>query len=140
MFSYPDAARYRVGPNYQQLPVNRPISKVYAPYQRDGPATINGNYGADPDYIRSEFIHLRKPRMVKDIQHDEWVGRVTAYTSEVEDDDYEQARMLWEIMGKEGQQQDLLNNVAKDLGNCIEGIRKDAVGKLTSIQPPINRI
>ncbi|KAF2873802.1 catalase-like domain-containing protein [Massariosphaeria phaeospora] len=43
MFSYPDAARYRVGPNYQQLPPNR-AKYVYSPYQRDGPATINGNY------------------------------------------------------------------------------------------------
>jgi catalase len=50
MFSYPDAARYRVGPNYQQLPCNKARSPVYSPYQRDGPSTINGNYGGDPDY------------------------------------------------------------------------------------------
>jgi catalase len=49
MFSYPDAARYRIGPNYQQLPCNRALH-VYSPYQRDGPMRIDGNYGADPDY------------------------------------------------------------------------------------------
>jgi catalase len=48
MFSYPDAARYRLGPNYQQIPCNMPISTVYSPYQRDGPGSVNGNYGADP--------------------------------------------------------------------------------------------
>src|SRR5258708_1824268 len=26
MFAYPDAARYRLGVNYQQLPCNRPVS------------------------------------------------------------------------------------------------------------------
>lgn len=49
MFSYPDAARYRVGPNYQQLPCNRPL-EAYSPYQRDGPMRVDGNYGSDPDY------------------------------------------------------------------------------------------
>lgn len=59
MFSYPDAARYRVGPNYNQLPPNRPLSTVYSPYNRDGPGTINGNYGGDPDYVRSEFRPMK---------------------------------------------------------------------------------
>jgi catalase len=49
MFSYPDAARYRIGPNYQQLPPNAP-KKAYSPYQRDGPMRFDGNYGSDPDY------------------------------------------------------------------------------------------
>jgi catalase len=49
MFSYPDAARYRVGPNYQQLPCNR-AKYVYSPYQRDGPMRYDGNYGGEPDY------------------------------------------------------------------------------------------
>lgn len=49
MFSYPDAARYRVGPNYQQLPCNRALS-VYSPYQRDGFMRADGNYGGDPNY------------------------------------------------------------------------------------------
>ncbi|KAG7406197.1 Peroxisomal catalase [Fusarium oxysporum f. sp. rapae] len=49
MFSYSDAAGYRVGPNYQQLPCNRPLD-AYSPYQRDGPMRLDGNYGSDPDY------------------------------------------------------------------------------------------
>lgn len=49
MFAYPDAARYRVGPNYQQLPGNRAMH-VHCPYQRDGPMRFDGNYGADPGY------------------------------------------------------------------------------------------
>ena len=34
MFAYPDAQRYRLGSNYAQLPPNRPIAPVYAPYIR----------------------------------------------------------------------------------------------------------
>lgn len=50
LFSYPDAARYRVGPNYQQLPCNRAANHIYSPYQRDGPMRLDGNYGWEPDY------------------------------------------------------------------------------------------
>ena len=59
MFAYPDAARYRLGVNYQQLPSNRAHVKVYNPYERDGRARIDGNYGGDPDYIRSEIRPVR---------------------------------------------------------------------------------
>lgn len=55
MFSYPDAARYRVGPNYQQLPCNR-AKYVYSPYQRDGPMRLDGNYGGDPFYGKTPII------------------------------------------------------------------------------------
>lgn len=84
MFSYPDSQRYRLGPNYQQLPCNAPLSSVYSPYQRDGPGTINGNYGADPDYVRSSFRTVGKGPT--DIKHDEWVGRIQAYTSSLEEE------------------------------------------------------
>ena len=36
-FSYSDTQRYRVGPNYLQLPVNAPKNVQVATNQRDGP-------------------------------------------------------------------------------------------------------
>lgn len=36
MFAYPDAARYRLGINYQFLPTNVAKSHVYCPTERDG--------------------------------------------------------------------------------------------------------
>ncbi|KAJ9653806.1 catalase A [Neophaeococcomyces mojaviensis] len=127
MFSYPDAARYRLGPNYQQFPNNKPLSKVYAPFQRDGPGTINGNYGADPDYIGSQFKPLGHSRYKKDIAHDMWVGEVTAYVSEVEEDDFEQARMLWRLMAEKGEQQTLIDNLTSHMGKCQYDIKRDAI-------------
>jgi len=35
LFSYPDTHRYRIGPNYQQLPINRPQCPVHS-YNKDG--------------------------------------------------------------------------------------------------------
>jgi len=126
MFSYPDAARYRLGVNYQQLPCNVPISPVYNPYQRDGPGTINGNYGADPDYVRSSLKLVRHGP--KDIKHDEWVGRVTAYSSDVTDDDFVQATDLWHLLGREeGLQKNLITNLTGHLKKAIPRVRSETI-------------
>ncbi|KAB8304452.1 hypothetical protein EYC80_003847 [Monilinia laxa] len=114
--SYPDAARYRLGTNYQQLKSNEPHCSVYAPYQRDGLSSINGNYGSDPNYVRSSFGPLApvtcKVQTVHDIQHELWSGKLTVFTSEVVDDDFE----------------NLVRNVAGDLANVKgERVRREAI-------------
>jgi catalase len=40
LFSYPDTHRHRIGANYQQLPVNRPLTGVHT-YSVDGPMTYH---------------------------------------------------------------------------------------------------
>ena len=135
MFSYPDAARYRVGPNYQQLPCNAALSKVYSPYQRDGPSTINGNYGGDPDYVRSSFRPLAHGP--KDVAHDEWVGKVQAYSSDVEEDDFVQARDLWKIMlEEEGAEENFLANVTGHMKSALPEVQKEAISELKLVMPP----
>lgn len=49
VFSYPDTQRHRLGPNFDQIPVNCPINGVNN-YQRDGFMTVNGNQGPQPNY------------------------------------------------------------------------------------------
>lgn len=55
LFAYPDAARYRLGVNYQQLATNTAKSQVYCPFQRDGFINFSDNYGADPNYVGSSL-------------------------------------------------------------------------------------
>lgn len=81
MFSYPDAARYRVGPNYQQLPPNQPLN-AYSPFQRDGPMRFDGNYGSDPDYGEYAFNRVNTGQIIDSDgsslvvpQDQEWSGR-----------------------------------------------------------------
>lgn len=45
MFAYPDAARYRLGINYQFLPTNAAKSEVYCPIERDGFMNFTKNMG-----------------------------------------------------------------------------------------------
>ncbi|KAM0149407.1 hypothetical protein ACHAPG_009422 [Botrytis cinerea] len=130
----PDAARYRLGTNYQQLQSNAPHCPVYTPYQRDGLSSINGNYGPDPNYVRSSFVPLapvtKNAQAVHNIQHELWSGKLMAFTSEVVDDDFIQPRYFWrEVLGKqEGQQENLVGNVAGELVNVKhERVRREAI-------------
>jgi catalase len=52
LFSYPDTHRYRIGPNYLQLPVNQPLVPVHS-YNQDGP--MNFRPGGDPVYAPNSY-------------------------------------------------------------------------------------
>jgi catalase len=54
LVSYPDAHRYRVGTNYESLPVNRPKAEVNT-YHRDGAMRFDANGGKAPNYEPNSF-------------------------------------------------------------------------------------
>ena len=54
LFAYPDAQRYRIGTNYQALPVNRPKNDVNH-YQRDGSLRFDGNGSGQDNYEPNGF-------------------------------------------------------------------------------------
>ena len=129
MFSYPDAARYRIGPNYQQLPPNRPHSRVYSPYERDGPATINGNYGGDPDYVRSTLHPVALTSHHAMTAAETWHGNVKLHASSVTEKDFEQPRELWRIICDEGGREEFVGNVVGMLGGVEAALVERAVGE-----------
>mmetsp|Transcript_42947 Transcript_42947/g.41308 ORF Transcript_42947/g.41308 Transcript_42947/m.41308 type:complete len:86 (+) Transcript_42947:875-1132(+) len=43
LFSYPDTHRHRLGPNYDQIPINCPYKSRVDNYQRDGPMNVTNN-------------------------------------------------------------------------------------------------
>ena len=45
LFSYPDAHRHRLGPNFEQISINCPFRVKVANGIRDGNMTVNGNQG-----------------------------------------------------------------------------------------------
>ncbi|KAJ5033974.1 catalase A [Penicillium rubens] len=115
LFAYPDAARYRLGVNYQQLPTNAAKAQVYSPFQRDGRMRLDDNYGGDPNYIGSS---VKPTKFYQDVKgsspgalslhtdHEKWVGEVAAYTSEITDADFVQPAALWGVIGREPGHQD----------------------------------
>lgn len=146
MFAYPDAARYRLGVNYQQLPCNRPVCPVYSPYERDGSMNTTSNYGSDPNYVNSAI----KPVKFKSTtygasgstytaggdggKHELWVhGAVEGYASDVTDEDFVQPRDFWDnVLGiQPGQQDHFVENVAAHLGKALPAVQKRSLRKST---------
>jgi catalase len=54
LISYPDAHRYRLGANFERLPVNRPKCPVHT-YNRDGFMRADENGGDSPNYEPNSF-------------------------------------------------------------------------------------
>lgn len=146
MFAYPDAARYRLGVNYQQLPCNRPVAPVYSPYERDGAMRHATNYGGDPNYIRSTLKEvnfagkLGSQGFSTGCDHDNWAGQTAAFTSEVTDDDFVQATMFWEMLGKQpGQQEALVGNLVADIGGAIPRIQAATVDMFARVHKDLGK-
>ncbi|TDE98919.1 catalase [Occultella glacieicola] len=56
LFSYGDAARYRVGVNHHQIPVNYPRGATNVnTYHRDGQMRVDGNQGGVPGYTPNSY-------------------------------------------------------------------------------------
>ena len=55
VLSYADAHRYRLGVNYQQIPVNQAKNAPVQTYHRDGVMRTDGNHGAQVDYEPNSF-------------------------------------------------------------------------------------
>ncbi|OAA75117.1 Catalase-like domain, heme-dependent [Akanthomyces lecanii RCEF 1005] len=135
MFAYPDAARYRLGTNYQMLPTNHAVAPVYCPFQRDGFMNFTRNYGDDPNYVNS----LLKPTAYKPApcpaaistitEHEKWVGEVCTFTSSLGPDDFAQATELWHVLGRDpGHQERFIGNLADNLAKVQHSqLRKLAI-------------
>jgi catalase len=55
LFAYADAHRYRLGVNFERLPINAPHVKVHNTYQRDGQMRFDGNAGSAVNYEPNSF-------------------------------------------------------------------------------------
>lgn len=129
LFSYPDTHRHRLGVNYQQIPVNAPLH-AFNPYQRDGAMAVNGNYGRNPNYPSSFRPLTHRPSAAGGAPaatpHETWAGAVVNdLFGEVTPRDYEQARGLWNVLGRQpGQQENFVRNVAGHLKAAHKDTRR----------------
>jgi len=138
LFSYPDTHRHRLGVNYQQIPVNCPL-KAFNPFQRDGFMSVNGNYGAEPNY-QSSFRAMTFKDVKPHEKHEKWVGEAVNFMWEVTDDDYVQANGLWQVLGKTpGQQDNFVHNVSGHLKNAKPEVRKRTYGMFSKVNAELGR-
>jgi catalase len=119
MFSYPDAQRYRIGTNYQQLPTNAPLAEVNS-YGKDGAMRYFDN-GSAPVYAPNSY---RGPRADPNVRDASWetaaaeIGRY-AYEAHAEDDDFVQARVLCRDVMTPADRHNLIANIADHLSHDV---------------------
>jgi catalase len=119
LFSYPDTHRHRIGANYQQLPVNAPVTPYrVANFQRNGPMTFY-NQGARPAYLSSiEPTSFRNRPVNLDKTHGHFVGNAVTYLSEIRPEDFRFPRTLWEKVFDAGAKERFIANVSGHMANC----------------------
>ncbi|RDH29087.1 catalase-domain-containing protein [Aspergillus welwitschiae] len=129
MFAYPDAQRYRLGVNYTQLPPNRAVCPVYAPYERDGFATVTKNYGGDPNYVRSSLSPGVASRSNAQVRHNERILSFALGQNEisVDEEDFVQPRDLWNRVFDETERRKWIANVAETLAEVPEPLKEAVV-------------
>ena len=118
LFSYADSHRYRLGVNYQQIPVNAPVVPVHT-YSKDGAMRVVPR--TDPVYApnskggpKADSERYRPPSWTTD-------GEImrTAFEAHPEDDDWGQAGTLVRSVMDDAGRDRLVSNIT---GHLLDGV------------------
>ena len=122
VFSYPDAQRNRLGTNYNQLPVNRPVNDVNT-YSKEG-AMEFFHSGDAPVYAPNSFGRAYQDEQGPVDNGWESDGEMVraAYTLHAEDDDFGQAGTLVREVFSDEEREEFVNTVAGALDGVIEPV------------------
>lgn len=122
LFAYPDAHRWRLGANHQQIPVNTPKCPFHT-YQRDGMSSVNGNGGAGPNYWPNS-VGAPAPDASFAPPAIEIQAVIDRHTRPDENADYIQAGELFARVLSPTDQDHLISNIAGHLGGARPEIQK----------------
>lgn len=140
-FSYSDTQRYRVGPNYLQLPVNQAKSATVRTNQRDGQMTFYvDTAGSNPhvNYEPSITGGLRESaRPGPDEQGPDVSGRLTRKRIE-RTNDYTQAGQRY-LLSEQWEKDDLVENLTGLLAQCDRPIQERMIWHLFMCEDELGR-
>ena len=126
LLSYPDAHRYRLGVNYEQIPVNK-CPYMVANYQRDGHMQVGDNGNSDPNYRPNSFDDIvvdesyKEPSMQLDSLTADWYDR-----NANDNDHYTQPGMLYRKAMNDQDRKNLVHNIVAAMSG-ISGTKKDEI-------------
>ncbi|WP_286784730.1 MULTISPECIES: catalase [Pseudomonas] len=133
VFAYADAQRHRVGTNYQQLPVNAPLSG-YSNYQRDGAMRFDGNGGARPNYEPNSYSQA--PKQAPEYREPALAlsGAADRYDHRTDDDYFSQAGDLFRLMNAE-QKALLIGNIVGAMGSVSREVQVRQIAHFLRADP-----
>jgi catalase len=126
LLSYPDAQRYRLGVNYEQIPVNK-CPYMLANYQRDGQMQTGDNGGSDPNYRPNSFDEIiadenyKEPSMQLESTVADWFDR-----NENDNDHFTQPGILYRDVMNDQDKENLVSNIVSSMSGII-GEKKDEI-------------
>ena len=127
-FSYSDTQRYRVGPNYLQLPVNQPKARV-ATNQRDGQMAQYVDDGGENPHVNYEPSITGGLREAEYPTHDEQGPLITGRLTRKRiprTNDYAQAGERY-LLSEQWEKDDLVANLVGALQQCRREIQERMV-------------
>jgi catalase len=132
VLSYTDAHRYRLGVNYESLPVNRPRCQVQH-YHRDGKMRFDGNEGSSPNYEPNsaggpmeDRSYTEPPLKIS--------GDADRYDHREGNDDYTQAGNLFGLLTAEERKR-LIGNIAASMKSVPREIQEKQVRHFYKADP-----
>jgi catalase len=139
--AYGDSARYRIGANYKQLPVNRPLNEVHN-YNKDGPMRYHHSSGSQPVYAPNSYGGPRAdPRRYQDPGWFVEAAEImrTAYVAHKDDNDFVQPGLLYRQVMSPTDRGHLVDNLVWHLSQEVERfIQERAVNDyLTKVDPDL---
>lgn len=127
LLSYTDAHRYRLGVNYEQIPVNK-CPYMVSNYERDGFMRVDGNGEDTPNYFPNSFDDIyidesyKEPPMVLDSNIADWYDR----NAEGENDHYTQPGWLFNKAMNDYDRHNLISNIVSSMSG-ITGPKRDLI-------------
>lgn len=158
VFAYADQQRYRIGQNYQQLPVNQPqnVDEVNT-YQHEGSMQYHFNAPEDPVYSPNRYekgTGVLDDAAVNDRSQLETTTAAELYINpesygsdlvrapyvrHSEDDDFVQARDLYENVYDDGAKERLVTNITNAMAGVSEETEERVYEYWTKVHPALGQ-
>jgi catalase len=137
VFSYHDTHLHRIGPNYEQLPINAPKVEVHS-YNKDAAMTYH-HAGAQPVYApNSHGGPKADPEGAADLSWQVEAGELGryAYEKHAEDDDFGQAGTMYrEVMDDTDREHLAANIVGHASDRVSDEVQRRVVDYWSSVDP-----
>lgn len=126
ILAYPDAHRYRLGANYEQIPVNRSVNEVHH-HQRDGMMNVEGNGGGSPNYFPNSFDIIEADRSYKEPAMKLSSSVADIYDRNANDDDhYTQPGELFRKVMSDSERKNTITNLVGSMSG-ISGTKREEI-------------
>jgi catalase len=138
IFSYHDTHLHRIGTNYEQLPINAPISPVHS-YNKDG-AMAYRHSGTQPVYAPNSY---GGPQADPSKELPTWwveaaeIGRY-AYEQHADDDDFVQPRALYRDVMTDVDRDHLIANIVAHASDGVSSaVQARVIDYCTNVDPEL---